>query len=95
MNKLCSAFVDLSCIINTIDEAIVDDPPLVIKEGNIIKDGYNKELDELRDIRKNGKKWLMTFEENEKKNVQESKVLRLVITVSLAIILKSLKAICL
>ena len=58
--------MDLSPIIQTIDEAIVDDPPLVIKEGNIIKDGYNKELDELRDIRKNGKKWLMAFEEKEK-----------------------------
>lgn len=65
--------VDLSCIINTIDEAIVDDPPLVIKEGNIIKDGYNKELDELRDIRKNGKKWLMTFEENEKRTYRNQR----------------------
>ena len=66
LNKLAMQLVDLSPIIQTIDEAIVDDPPLVIKEGNIIKDGYNKELDELRDIRKNGKKWLMAFEEKEK-----------------------------
>lgn len=66
LNALAMQLVDLSPIINTIDEAIVDDPPLVIKEGNIIKDGYNEELDELRDIRKNGKKWLMAFEEKEK-----------------------------
>lgn len=66
LNSLAMQLVDLSPIINTIDDAIVDDPPLVIKEGNIIKDGYNKELDELRDIRKNGKKWLMAFEEKEK-----------------------------
>lgn len=66
LNNLAMQLVDLSPIIQTIDEAIVDDPPLVIKEGNIIKDGYNKELDELRDIRKNGKKWLMAFEEKEK-----------------------------
>ena len=66
LNTLAMQLVDLSPIIRTIDEAIVDDPPLVIKEGNIIKDGYNQELDELRDLRKNGKAWLMEFEEREK-----------------------------
>ena len=65
-DQLANQIIDLSHITKLIDDAIIDNPPLTIKEGNIIKDGYNKELDELRDIRKNGKKWLMTFEENEK-----------------------------
>ena len=45
---------------------IIDNPPLPIKEGGIIKEGYNKELDELRYIRENGKQWLSEFEMKEK-----------------------------
>ena len=45
---------------------LVHDPPLVIKEGNIIKDGYNKGCMNYVIFVRIGKKWLMTFEENEK-----------------------------
>lgn len=66
LNKLASQLTDLSHLTKTIDEAIVDNPPLQIREGNIIKDGYNKDLDELRSIKSNGRKWIAQFEVDEK-----------------------------
>ena len=59
-------FTDLSHITNLIDQAIVDNPPLTVKEGNLIKEGFNEELDELRYIRDHGKQWLAQFEQNER-----------------------------
>ena len=49
-------------IYKLIDDAIAEDPPVTIKEGGIIKTGYNKELDELRDIRSGGKDFIASFE---------------------------------
>ncbi len=49
-----------------IDQAIIDNPPLTLKEGGIIKKGYNEELDELRYMRENGKQWLSDFEQRER-----------------------------
>ncbi len=49
-----------------IDRAIVDDPPLAMKEGGIIKDGYDKDVDEYRALHVNGKKWLSGLEEKER-----------------------------
>lgn len=66
MNQLAEQLVDLSHITNMIDEAIVDNPPLTLKEGGIIKQGYNAELDELHYMRENGKQWLSDFEQKER-----------------------------
>lgn len=49
-------------IYKLIDDAVAEDPPVTIKEGGIIKTGYNKELDELRDIRSGGKDFIASFE---------------------------------
>jgi len=51
---------------NLIGNSIKSDPPTTVKEGNIIKDGYNKELDELRDVLRNGKDYLLEYEKNQK-----------------------------
>ncbi len=45
-----------------IDRALCDEPPVTVHEGGIIRDGYSKEADELRDIKNNGKEWLMKLE---------------------------------
>ena len=66
VEELASRLVDLSHITKIIDEAIVDNPPLTLKEGGLIKEGYNTELDELRYIRENGKQWLSEFEQRER-----------------------------
>ncbi|MEG0367581.1 MAG: DNA mismatch repair protein MutS, partial [Coprobacillus sp.] len=65
-NTLAEQLIDLSHITTLIDSAIIDNPPLTLKEGGIIKDGYSEELDELRFIRENGKQWLSQFEEKER-----------------------------
>ena len=48
-----------------IQTAIQDDPPLAMKEGGIIKDGYNEEVDRLRSAKSDGKEWLAKLEADE------------------------------
>ena len=50
-----------------IEKAINDEPPAAIKEGGIIKSGYNNHVDELRDIKQNGKSLILEIEERERK----------------------------
>ncbi len=54
---------DIYCLI---DAAIDEEAPFSIREGNIIKDGFNEELDMLRDIQNNGKKFIAEIEAREK-----------------------------
>ncbi|MBI3823930.1 MAG: DNA mismatch repair protein MutS [Planctomycetes bacterium] len=49
----------------TLDAALVDDPPLSGKDGGVIKPGYARDLDELRDIAKGGKEWIARFQASE------------------------------
>ncbi|PGM54709.1 DNA mismatch repair protein MutS [Bacillus sp. AFS053548] len=49
-----------------LENAIIEEAPLSIKEGNIIKDGFHKTLDEYRFVSKNGKNWLMELEQRER-----------------------------
>ncbi len=59
-----------------IDNSIKEDPPITLKEGNIIKSGFNKEIDELRSIKSNGKEFISNFEREEKErtNIKGLKV---------------------
>ncbi len=45
-----------------IEAALVDDPPLAVKEGGLIRDGYHPELDELRATARGGKSWIAKFQ---------------------------------
>ncbi|MFF2876914.1 DNA mismatch repair protein MutS [Gottfriedia sp. NPDC057991] len=49
-----------------LENAIIEDAPLSIKEGNMIKDGFHNTLDEYRFVSKNGKNWLMELEQRER-----------------------------
>lgn len=49
-----------------IDGAIVENPPLTVREGDIFVDGYHDELDDLRDISKNGNQWILELEAYER-----------------------------
>ena len=51
---------------NLLESSIKEDVPLTIKEGNIIKDGFNSEIDELRSIKSGGKDFISKFEMEEK-----------------------------
>ena len=51
---------------NLLEKSIYENPPVTIKEGYIIKDGYNQELDQLKELRKGGKDFIAKFENEEK-----------------------------
>jgi len=59
-------FSDLSALYNLLEESIYETPPVGLKEGYLIKDGYNKELDELKKIRSGGKEFIASLEEQER-----------------------------
>ncbi len=61
-----SSFEELEELANLIDSAIVEEPPLSVRDGGMIKPGYNKKLDELFDLSKNGKKWIANFQQKER-----------------------------
>ncbi|MBU0686446.1 MAG: DNA mismatch repair protein MutS [Candidatus Margulisbacteria bacterium] len=65
--KSIAALPDLNDIVLTIAKAIEDNPPFTIKEGGIIKKGYSAELDELKDLAKGGKDWILALEDAERK----------------------------
>ncbi|MCB5954970.1 DNA mismatch repair protein MutS [Enterococcus sp. CWB-B31] len=54
-------------LVELIDTSIMEEAPLQITEGNVIKDGYNEKLDEYRDAMKHGKQWLAELEAKERK----------------------------
>ena len=51
---------------NLLEQSIYENPPITLKEGYLIKEGFNKELDELKDLRKGGKDFVARFENEEK-----------------------------
>lgn len=57
---------DLTDIRDLIENSIVEEPPLLIREGGIIKEGYNETIDNLKKARTEGKTWLANLEEEEK-----------------------------
>ena len=63
---LYEAMDGLEDIFEWIDEALVEDPPLTVHDGNIIKDGYFEEVDRLRKAKTDGKSWLADIEASER-----------------------------
>lgn len=57
---------DLADIYSLISSAIVEEPPITIREAGIIKEGFSKEADELRRAKTEGKEWLAQLEAREK-----------------------------
>ncbi|MCI7179871.1 MAG: DNA mismatch repair protein MutS [Schaedlerella sp.] len=56
----------LEDLCSLISSAICDEPPLLMKEGGIIRDGYNEEVDRLRRAKSEGKDWIAKLEEEER-----------------------------
>ena len=73
---MISEWDDLTDIEKLIDISIKDEPPLSLKDGGLIKDGYSKELDDLRSISRDGKEWIVQMEgrEREKTGIANLKV---------------------
>ena len=64
--KLFDNLDELQDIHELIEESIVDDPPMTIKDGGIIKLGYDEEIDKLKTAQTEGKNWLVQLEADEK-----------------------------
>ena len=58
----------LQDVFKIIDSSIVDEPPISIREGNLIKSNYDEELNELKEASVKGKQWLSDLEEKERRN---------------------------
>lgn len=56
----------LNDIFHLIDDSIVEDPPVSVRDAGIIKDGYNNDVDTLREARSDGRSWLAKIEEQER-----------------------------
>lgn len=59
-------FIPVTELYDLLDKSIYENPPIGLKEGYLIKEGYNSELDELKDLRKGGKDFVAHFEAEEK-----------------------------
>ncbi len=66
LKDLYNRLDELEDIYILIDKAIVDDPPISVKEGGIIKTGFNSDIDEYRKASTEGKKWIIELETREK-----------------------------
>ena len=67
---------DMADICTLITDSIDEDAPLTVREGGMIKDGYNEEIDKLRSAKTDGKKWLagLLEEEKEKTGIKNLKI---------------------
>ena len=66
LNKLYNELDELQDVYKLINEAIVEEPPITVKEGGIIKLGYDEEIDKLKTATTDGKQWLIQLEAEEK-----------------------------
>ncbi len=66
LQEAFSQFDPLESLVQLIEQAIVENPPLTIQEGGLIRAGYDAELDELRSISEGGKDWLLHYQEKER-----------------------------
>ena len=76
LKKLYERLDELKDIYSLIEKAIVDEPPISVKEGGIIKRGYNELIDEYRSASTEGKNWIIALEakEKEKTGIKNLKV---------------------
>ena len=67
LTRIMHRLSDNDDIITLIERAIVEDPPVSITEGGMIRPAFSNELDQLKDISHNGRKWLADMEQRERK----------------------------
>ncbi|MDC2816992.1 DNA mismatch repair protein MutS [Leuconostoc suionicum] len=66
LNRASQRLEDMSDLAGLIDEAIVDDPPISIREGDIINDGFDSKIDEYRNVLNQNQQWLAQLESDER-----------------------------
>ena len=53
-------------VVSLLDRALVEDPPITVREGGIFREGYRRDLDEIRSISRDGKRWIAALEARER-----------------------------
>ncbi|MCI8405367.1 MAG: DNA mismatch repair protein MutS [Clostridia bacterium] len=71
---LCKNFDILEDVCALLERAISDDAPVFLRDGNVIKEGFNEEIDKLRIAMRDGKKWLASVEAEEREATGISKL---------------------
>ena len=66
LNRLYNNLDELQDVYKLINESIVEEPPITVKEGGIIKLGYDEQIDKLKTVTTDGKQWLIQLEAEEK-----------------------------
>lgn len=76
LQKVYEDMDELQDLYQVLDKAIVEDPPLAMKEGGIIKDGYDRQIDDFRQAKTKGKTWLaeLEAEEREKTGIKNLRI---------------------
>ena len=63
---LRGAIDEMPEVLDRLERAVVDDPPLTLREGGIIREGYDAELDRIVSVSRDGKSWIAALEEKER-----------------------------
>ena len=66
LRRICEELDALADVCKTVNEAIIEEPPFSLREGGIIANGYDKDVDYLRSVMKDGKGWLDRLAEEER-----------------------------
>ncbi len=76
LHQICEDLDPLEDLHALIDAAVSEDPPISVRDGDIIKDGYSEDIDHYRDAKTKGKQWLADLEirEREKTGIKNLKV---------------------
>ncbi|MBN8249360.1 MAG: DNA mismatch repair protein MutS, partial [Verrucomicrobia bacterium] len=65
LSTLAGALAALPALVELLRRAVADEPPLAVREGGMIRDGFSAELDELRSAARGGKEWLARLQQEE------------------------------
>ena len=74
LSNFSKLFVDSSSITTKVLDTIKEDTPIQVKMGDVICDGVNSQLDELRSLLKSGKRWIHTFQESLREELEIPKL---------------------
>jgi DNA mismatch repair protein MutS len=76
LERLAAGIEDFSALVDLIERAIVDEPPVSVKDGGLIRDGFDEYLDTLKQASREGKQWIANLEaaEREKTGIKSLKV---------------------
>ncbi len=76
LKRIYNELDDLADLHTLIDSAIADDPPFILREGGLIKPGYNEDVDYLHSVMKDGKSWIekVAAEERERTGIRTLKI---------------------